>query len=215
MAKKVLGFTIIAVGFLLLLSNLEVVSITNIWKYIWTIGFIIVGLSGLIEKKSYDFFFSILILIGVLYLLKALNIITGNVVGLLFIPIIMMGIGISLLVTFKFKGIDGKVKKYFAIFSGVEEKIEDKKYKGSEILIIFGGVDIDLRNVKFDSKTAYINVLSAFGGATIIVPENVRVVTRGIPLFGGCENKARTNENFDNELIVNYNIIFGGIEIKN
>ncbi len=215
MAKKILGLTIIAVGFLLLLSNLEVLSITNVWKYIWPIGLLIVGISGLIEKKSYDFFFSIVILVGLLYLLKALNIISGNVIGILFIPFIIMGIGISMLVTFKFKEIDGKVKKYIAVFSGVEEKIEDKKYKGSEILAIFGGVEIDLRNVKFDSKTTYINVLSAFGGATITVPENVRVVTKGIPIFGGCENKARTNEKSDYELIINYNVIFGGIEIKN
>lgn len=215
MAKKIVGLTIVAVGFLLLLSNLEIISMTNIWKFIWPIGLIIVGISGLIEKRSYDFFLSVMILVGVLYLLKGLSIITGNVIGVLFAPIIIIGIGISFLATFKFKTIDGEVKKYFAIFSGVEEKIEDNKYKGSEILAVFGGIEIDLRKVKFDSKTAYINILTVFGGATITVPENVRVITKGMPIFGGCENKARANEKSDYELIVSYNAIFGGIEVKN
>lgn len=215
MSKKVVGLIIIAIGFLLLLSNFGVFSITNIWKFIWPIAFIIIGISGLIEKKTYDIFFSTLILIGVLYLLKAFGVIPGNIIGMVFAPILIMGIGVSFLLTFKFKAIDGEVKKYMAVFAGVEEKQEDKKYKGSEILAVFGGVDLDLRNVKFESKIAHINALTVFGGATITVPENVKVVTKGMPIFGVCENKTKSNEKFNYELVINYSVIFGGVEIKN
>ena len=54
-----------------------------------------------------------------------------------------------------------------------------------------------------------------FGGATIIVPEDVKVTVKGLPIFGGAENKAIANENAKKELIINYTAFFGGLDIKN
>lgn len=215
MTKKIVGLIIMVIALLLLLSNLDIISIENIWNYIWPIALIIVGILGMCEKKGYDFFCSIITVIGILFLIKAFGIITINIIGIVFAPLVIFGIGLSLFINYsKFIAIDGEEKKYHAIFSGVEDKLEDKKYKGSDIFAIFGGVKLDLRKVVFDKKTALINITSIFGGVEIIVPENIRVIAKGIPIFGGCTNKTESNDKYEYELLINYNVIFGGVEIK-
>lgn len=213
--KKIIGSIIILVGVLFLLSNYDIIIMDNIWEYVWTIALIIVGVTGIVSRKQFDFIYSAFILIGILFLFKEIGIVNQSVINKTLGPLLIIIIGITFFINYsKHVKTNGKFKKYLAVFSGIEEIVEDNDYVGNEVTAIFGGVDLDLRQVEFKEKVTYLNMTVAFGGIDIIVPKNVKVTTNGLPLFGGIENKVRNNEKYDYEIVINYNIIFGGIEIK-
>lgn len=213
--KKIIGSIIILVGVLFLLSNYDIILIDNLWGYVWSISIIAVGITGIVSRKQFDFLYSAFILVGALFLFKEIEIIEQSFINKTLGPLLIIIIGITFFINYsKYTKTNGKFKKYLAVFSGIEEKIEDNAYAGNEVTAIFGGVDLDLRKVKFKDKVTHMNMTVVFGGIDIIVPKNVKVTTNGLPIFGGIENKVANNEENDYEIIINYNIVFGGIEIK-
>lgn len=216
MVKKVIGLVVIIAGILLLLSNLEVVSFDDLSGVIFSLGVMIVGVAGLIEKRRFDFILSMFVIFGGLYFLSNINVIPADTIDVIFWPIVITAIGLSLFFSVgKRLTTDKPVASYVAVFSGVEDRNISDEYISSEITAIFGGAEVDYRKIKIKDKVGHINVTAIFGGATIMVPEDVKVTVKGLPMFGGAENKAVTPENPKKELIVNYTAIFGGVEIKN
>ena len=191
MVKRIIGLMVIVTGVLLLLSNLEIVVFDDLSGLVFSMGIMIIGIAGLIERRRFDFVLSMFVIFGGLYFSSNIGLIEQESIDLIFWPIVIMAIGLSLLfsVTKRIHS-DKPVTSYVAIFSGVEDKNISKEYVSSEITAIFGG-------------------------ATVMVPEDVKVTVRGLPMFGGAENKTVSNETAKTELVINYNAIFGGVEIKN
>jgi hypothetical protein len=82
------------------------------------------------------------------------------------------------------------------------------------VVALFGGVDLDLVDAGLP-QPAVLDVVVAFGGVDIQVPEGWRVRVTGIPLFAGWSNKAR-GEGLPAdapELLVNAVVAFGGVEV--
>ena len=216
MKKNIMwGMILICIGLIFLGNNLELWNIDLFFKGWWTL-FIIVPC--LIELLSGDDFWSSIsgIIIGLLLLAAAQDIIEWKMVMNLFIPIVIIMIGLSIL--FKPKPIiktkNGKVEKnYIGIFGCCEETINDQ-LENSNCVAIFGGVDLDLRDAKI-KEDVIINCTSIFGGIDIKVPSDVKIETNGISIFGGMENKTQKNK-VDNKkptIYIHYTAIFGGIDI--
>ncbi|MGE5456278.1 MAG: LiaF transmembrane domain-containing protein [Ignavibacteriales bacterium] len=213
--KKVFGFMVIITGILLLFDNLNIVSFDNLFGLVISIGAIIVGITGLIEKKRFDFIMTMFIVFGGLYFLSNVGILEEGVVDDIFWPIVIIGIGLSLLFSVTTRVSNKSITPYLAIFSGVEEKNESTEYISSDITAIFGGAEVNYRKIKIKDNVGYINVTAIFGAATIMVPEDVKITVKGLPIFGGAENKAVSLDKARKELVINYTAIFGGVEIKN
>lgn len=213
--KKVFGFMVIITGILLLFDNLNIVSFDNLFGLVISIGAIIVGITGLIEKKRFDFIMTMFIVFGGLYFLSNVGIMEEGVVDDIFWPIVIIGIGLSLLFSVTTRVSNKSITPYLAIFSGVEEKNESAEYISSDITAIFGGAEVNYRKIKIKDNVGYINVTAIFGAATIMVPEDVKITVKGLPIFGGAENKAVSLDKARKELVINYTAIFGGVEIKN
>lgn len=213
--KRFIGIIIVLAGIAVLLNNLGFFEIKNFYSIFWASLMLTLGVFGIISKRKFDIIYVLLIVLGLLFVLANVGVITFKVVEVALVPAILIVVGISLLVNIsKPKNKNDKgTDSYVAIFGGVEEVHKDDNYVKSDITTIFGGADIDYRSIKFKNKKGYIYVTSIFGGVNIRVPSNVRVVTKGIPIFGGVENKMKNVES-DEELIIEYNVIFGGIEIK-
>lgn len=104
------------------------------------------------------------------------------------------------------------------MFSGFNVKNASQNFRGGNITAIFGGVVVDLREASIlKEQEARIDVLIAFGGAEIFVPKGWNVIIKGIPIFGGWDNKT-VNNNFDTNsptLKINSFVMFGGFEVEN
>lgn len=216
MKKNILwGIILIAIGFLFLGNNLGLWDIDIFFKGWWTLFIII---PSLIELFSGENFWSSIfgIIIGLLLLAVAQDIITWKMFMNLFIPVMIIIIGLSLLFKPKplIKRKNGNVEKnYIGIFSSCEESI-DSNLEDSNCVAIFGGVDLDLRDSKIKNDII-IYCTSIFGGIDIKVPSNVNIETNGIAIFGGIENKIQKRKK-DTEkatIYIHYVSIFAGIDI--
>lgn len=81
-------------------------------------------------------------------------------------------------------------------------------------MTVFGGVDLDLRQVKAVEAGCAINITVLFGGAEIMVPEDWNIIITGSPIFGGLEDKTKGSEKSTTNVTINCTIAFGGLEIK-
>ncbi|TVQ22832.1 MAG: DUF1707 and DUF2154 domain-containing protein [Spirochaetaceae bacterium] len=103
-----------------------------------------------------------------------------------------------------------------AIFSGADRKGVWDPPKTLNVVAIFGGSDIDLREARIPAGGMTINAVAMFGGVDIIVPDGVRVETSGAGIFGAFEGKERTYDLPPGSPTIKVEgvAIFGAVEVK-
>ncbi len=103
-----------------------------------------------------------------------------------------------------------------AIFSGAERKGVWDPPKVLNVVAMFGGSDIDLRQARIPKGGIRINVAALFGGVDIIVPEDLNVEVSGAGIFGGFDGKNHrgSNDPLTPTVKVNGVAIFGGVDVK-
>ena len=115
------------------------------------------------------------------------------------------------------------------IFWGGKRRITAKNFTGGDIVAIFGGFDIDLRESDMLGNQIEIEVVTIFGGGDIRVPVGWEVVMDTVGIFGGCGDRTfhpdrsapgATNPDGSSALqpkkvIIKGVAIFGGLNIKN
>jgi hypothetical protein len=115
------------------------------------------------------------------------------------------------------------------IFWGGKRRIVAKNFVGGEIVAIFGGFEIDLREADIVGDVAEIEIATIFGGGEIRVPQNWEVVMDTVGIFGGCDDRTRhpdvpiagassaggSSIPRPKKLIIKGVAIFGGLGVKN
>ena len=105
-----------------------------------------------------------------------------------------------------------------AIFSGTKKSITSDNFKGGKITSIFGGSEIDLYNCKLAPGNNILEVTAIFGGSTLYIPRDWKVVVDVTPIFGGFSDERRKDPSIvypdDRKLIIKGVVLFGGGEIK-
>jgi predicted membrane protein len=219
-----LAVILIGVGVLLLMDNLGIRLVSNIWHF-WPLILIIIGLSKLktqhpAEKSSaYTLLF-----LGGIFLLVQLGVLKWRLIWQ-FWPVVLILFGLSLIYrkrrTDQYEDDDYSDETIDAVafFGGCERKISAKNFRGGHTSAMFGGVTLDFREAKLASGEASINVFTMFGGTELRVPQDWQVVMKGFPIFGGFEDsrphpsESMTGRN--QTLVIKGFVMFGGIEIKN
>ena len=216
------GLALLAVSAVLILNAFEITNIEIFFDGWWTLFIIVPSLVGLFG--GHDKTANIIgLLIGTFLLLSCQNIIDFDIMWKLAVPVIIAVIGIKMI----FGGI-GRNKRFiksieangddiktgFAAFSGQDIRFDNEIFKGAELTAVFGGIKCDLRNAVFEGD-AVINACCIFGGADILLPDNVNIKVNSNSLFGGFDNKKHQNSN-DNQYTVYLNgtCIFGGVDVK-
>jgi hypothetical protein len=107
----------------------------------------------------------------------------------------------------------------WAAFGGGEIKSDTKEFQGGEVMAVFGGYDIDLRQAAIKPEQEAVLFANAiFGGIEIKVPESWYVSMEGSPILGGYSDKTRkpaTGNGPVERLVVKGFAVFGGVEVKN
>jgi hypothetical protein len=117
------------------------------------------------------------------------------------------------------------------IFWGGRRRIITKNFMGGEIVSIFGGFNIDLREADFQGDSVQIEIATIFGGGEIRIPPNWSVALEAVGIFGGATDTTRHPEQTNQpsaaassgappnpapkKLIIKGVCIFGGMTLKN
>lgn len=220
MKKKLLwGLCFILVGVLLCFKAVGILDVTLFFKGWWTLFIIIPCFFGLFEGEYFGN------LIGLLIGLSLLSSIQGwisfGLILKLIFPITLVLIGISILAreftckdkNHNFKNLTFESEEVItAIFS--EQKVCcEKNFKGSDVEAIFGSVELDLRESHLDKETT-LKVMAIFGGATILLPQDVKAVVKSTPIFGGVDNHVKHREDCKKTIYIDATAVFGGVDIR-
>ncbi len=158
---------------------------------------------------------SIFMLCGVLLLLERNKVIASGTLGKALVPAIFFIIGLSILLRSVFGGpkrhYNGS-QGYSATFAGNVITATESPFTGCEADAVFGGLDLDLRDVEIEDG-AVIEASAIFGGIDIKVPQGVNVKVKRTELFGGAKSHV-TNQGNGPVLYVNALCMFGGVDIK-
>lgn len=207
------GIVLIVVGILFLGRNMNWWNFSIFFEGWWTLFLIVPSIISLVRKESMGTSFLILVL-GVLMLLASQNVIEWSTIWKVFLPIIIMVVGLSIIFgnrKVKTKMVNGNAKEYVAIFSGVDEVI-NKIENDFKMTAVFGGIELDMRDVTLDSDLV-IDCFTLFGGIDIRLPKDVKVEVNGLPIFGGVENKYRNNHDAKVTVYINHTTICGGVDL--
>jgi predicted membrane protein len=209
------GFLLAGIGVLLLLQNLGILSIDELWDY-WPVILIVFGGSRLVS--SWDaggrIFGAILLAVGGIFLLRNFGLLHANVWAY-FWPVVLIAIGLALLAralggshawdlwtdhhssnpptdagagTAFSPPASSDLRNTFReehIFSGARRTYDTQEFEGGEVLAIFGGAELDLRKAATKRDQVIIEANAFFGGVEIRVPDAWRVELRGTGIFGG------------------------------
>ena len=104
-----------------------------------------------------------------------------------------------------------------AVFGGASRKGAWRVPPTLEVVTVFGGADIDLRDAILPGREITIRAVSVFGGLSITVPPEMRVVDSGVAIFGGRDVSADRDESGAPDapvLRLHGACVFGGVSVK-
>jgi Domain of unknown function (DUF5668)/Cell wall-active antibiotics response 4TMS YvqF len=221
------GAVICAIGVLLLLDHLGLVSVDHLWRF-WPMAIIMLGATHLSQpgKRAWG---TLLVLVGVLLQLDTLHIIHFHWADLW--PLVIIAVGLmkiwNAMEYRRFREASGGPDagsvgmNAVAIFAGIERRVGGRGFRRGSISAIFGGAEIDFRDADIDGPEAFLEINTCCGGAEIRVPQTWRVDYRGQSIFGGYSDKTSVTVTGDPNatptklLIITGTNLFGGVEVKN
>jgi len=101
-----------------------------------------------------------------------------------------------------------------AVMSGSKSQNSSQNFRGGELTAVMGGIELDLRNASIDGS-ATINVFAVWGGIEIKVPGDWTVISQGVPILGGIEDRTVPPMDRSKTLFIQGYAIMGGVEIRN
>ena len=215
------GILLIVIGIIVGLNSLGITNIDLFFSGWWTLFIIVPSIVDIIKTPSKGDNY-VWLVIGIVLLLCAQEVLNFNIIGKLIFPMILVGIGLSLLlkdrvgikVKEKIKSLNQEgLDEYYATFSGQKINPKGEEFKGANLNAIFGGIELDLTETQIQKDTL-ISATAVFGGIDIKVPSNVNVKLQSTSIFGGADNKVKKyTENLPTVYVKAF-CLFGGADIK-
>lgn len=216
----VFGVLLVAAGVIYALDILGIASVNVSFDGWWTLFIIIPSIYGIFTDK--DKFPSLTgFAVGILLLLAARGILDYDVVWQLLLTLIIIFIGLKLIIKTlrpikktSTETFNGTVNRMSA-FSSKKIEFKDKDFKEAKIGALFGGTVCNLIGTKIENGSR-LDILCVFGGADIIVPENINIKINTFCLFGGISDKRIVKNSAENPVTLTINgfCMFGGADIK-
>jgi Predicted membrane protein (DUF2154). len=238
----VFAFILVAIGLLLLGFNMGLLP--HIWRsyfFSWPMALLILGIGQLFKPNF--IWGAVLTLTGIFFLFSRASNIYPDIEFYeqfisMFWPLLIIIAGVLILLSAFMRpghGIrfyhkascsvdkqpnqsennDGKIN-YRLTFSGTEQVILDPVFKGGNIEVTFGGIELDLRRTTLAEGDTFLNINVVFGGVEITAPDNWDIEIRPNRFAGGIEDSRVKGFEKDRtrKLIIIAKCTFGGIDIK-
>jgi hypothetical protein len=218
------GLAIVVVGIVLLLGQFGILDAANLWHF-WPVFFIITGIAK-ITSSNYNsprVWGGFLILLGIILTLHEFGRFPYGLSHLWPLFIIVGGL-LLMWQAYEAKhddaGYSGEDAVHvISVFGGSEQHINSQKFRGGQLLAVFGGYQLDLSHADIEGEQAVIDATSIFGGGEITIPRHWNVLVRGIGIFGGYGDETGKLPVDANKppktLVVKGVAMFGGVAVKN
>ncbi len=220
------GLAIIALGVIFGGNALGIFDINIFFKGWWTLFIIVPSFVSLFTEKE-KISNLVFIAAGVVLLLACQEVFTFEVAWKVILAIVLVAIGLSILIKTIFrnknsKEVEKKIKdlkdddsmdSLTAVFSGNDRVYNKETFSGANVVAVFGGAELDLRNATF-TKDTVINAFALFGGIEIKVPEDVQIKVKSGFIFGGVsDDRKDTTKTAKHTIYIDAAGGFGGITI--
>lgn len=220
--KRWIGAILIGIGVLVILGNVGVLeNFGGLLATYWPALLILAGGFNIVTNPAGKVGGFIVAAAGLLLLLNNMDQIQ-IFTHISFWPVVLILAGIW----FLFRGgkepavVDKDSLNLVALFSGNSSRVVSQSFKGGSNVSMFGGSEVDLKSAKLSGGEAKFDVFVMFGGTEIRVPEDWDIVIKGLPIFGGLDDKTSAPPREGEvdpppTLVINYLALFGGVEVKN
>ena len=214
------GLVFIVLGIIIALNVFNIIDFNIFFRGWWLVFIIVPCFIGLFDNTNESKVGNIVgLVIGVLLLLMCNNLIRFDIIIKLFIPAIFVIIGLYLILG---SSINSKVKEKInstnkdnleSIVATFSEKSEKpNKFNGAKVDAIFGSVYLDLSESSIKNESVIV-ATGIFGSVNIKVPEDVQVIIKSTPIFGGVSNKSK-GKNEKKIIYIEAYAVFGSVDIK-
>jgi predicted membrane protein len=217
------GLILILLGVLFLLDQMGRADFGDLVSRWWPLILIAAGLWQLISSDFQELAGGLfLIILGAIIQLAKLEILGRDLWHYVW-PVLIIGLGLWVLLgAFKrsaaarLSGSKEDDLDAFAMFAGLNRRIESQNFHGGKATAIMGGIELDLTPVRLAEPRAALDLTAIMGGIDIRVPRHIRVELNGNPILGGIENKHNfaPGQGPEQTLSIKATAILGGIDIK-
>ncbi len=217
------GLVFVVLGVVVALNTLDIIDFNIFFDGWWTLIIIVPCFIGLFDTTNESKVGNVIgIIIGVVLLLASWGWLRFDLIFKLFIPAILVIIGLYMIFGNLFKNnVKEKVKakkekghgeSIVATFSEQMVTKKDEVFENANLDAVFGSVVLDLSKAKIKDE-AVISASAIFGGIDIIVPKDVEVKVKSTPIFGGVSNKSKGKDT-KKVIYIDALALFGSIDIK-
>jgi hypothetical protein len=226
------GVILVAIGSIILLDHMGIIASDRLWRF-WPVILVVVGAVKFFQESNRAFG-AVLMVIGGIFLSSNLGFTRLNWDDLW--PLVLIAAGVGLIWS-RFElprlpkplgpggqpagpGGPNMINEY-AMFGGVERRVNISNFAGGSATAIFGGVELDFRSADIEGEEAVLYVEAIFGGIEIVVLERWTVVYEGQSIFGGYSDETRPplpdvpGAAPKKRLVLRGRAVFGGISVKN
>lgn len=221
--RMVFGAILLIFGVLALVDNLNLFNTREIFRF-WPTIFIIVGALKISRSDSVggNVIGGAFVMIGVTMILQNLGIVYFRNRDIW--PLFLILAGLFVIFRDKLNAQPwGKIPSgdspeaicnVSAVMSGAKLQNSSQQFAGGELTAVMGGIQLDLSRASL-GQSATLNVFAMWGGIELRIPPDWTVISQGVPILGGFEDKTIPPMNNDKKLYIQGYAIMGGVEIKN
>ena len=227
-SRVLTGGLVVLVGVLLLLSTTGVAETASLWDWV-PLVFVLLGLWALVRSGFRNLTGPVMVVaVAGTLLARNLGLVTNAAIDTWW-PLFVVLFGVLLVVSRSRRRKRGRLvgvdtdgeRTVVGIFGGGDHRFATDRFTGVEAFVMFGGVELDLRDVSVPAPPAVVEALCLFGGVELRVPEDWDVQMDALALFGGVEDtrpRHRPDDPSDRgtepDLVVTGLVLFGGVEVR-
>lgn len=206
-----IGMVLVALGVFGLLDAAGVLDAGVTIGRWWPVAVIGLGVAAVVTQRRLSVGPVVVTVVGLVLLASRQGWLVSSLIG----PLVLVAVGLAVMAgVVRARRPDGPA---LAVLGGSTTVNRAAHLRHAEVSAVFGGATLDLRQAHIDGR-ASVDALALFGGVDVLVPKGWRVSLRGLPIFGGYDDKTVEQPDLPEDapvLTVNATAVFGGVGVAN
>lgn len=219
--RLLLGIAVTLAGVLLMLGNLGVLDLGQVWRF-WPVAMVAAGVVLILRRLLHPVPGMVLVVIGGLFLLRSLGLADVRLRHVW--PVLIIGLGAAIVwdalrrdpARSSPRNEDSSdVLKASCFLGAIQRAVTSAGFKGGEVTAFLSGCEIDLRRAGLSPDGAVLEIESVLSGVEILVPDGWDVRLEVVPILGALSDETRRPQSAGGpRLSVRGRAILSGVEIK-